>query len=90
MICYNIFNKTTGIDGRDSSVPGNMLSYYLGSRPKLCQSWDGYFLFFIFRIEMIKPAKAMIIINSSYVLMNYHPFRKTSGTNGSCPSQLPG
>ncbi len=37
--------------------------------PNFCQSWDGYFLFFIFRIEMIKPAKAMIIINSSYVLI---------------------
>ena len=33
------------------------------------QRQGGYFLFFIFRMDMINPAVAMITINSSYVLI---------------------
>lgn len=35
----------------------------------LDQRQGGYFLFFIFRMDTIKPATAIIIINSSYVLI---------------------
>lgn len=35
----------------------------------LDQRQGGYFLFFIFRMDTIKLATAMIIINSSYVLI---------------------
>lgn len=57
------------------SICSGQISYYCtGSRLIFTREWDGYFLFFIFRMEMIKPAIAIMIINSSYVLIITTPF----------------
>lgn len=56
---------------------GQISYYYTSSRLIFTREWDGYFLFFMFRMEMIKPAIAIMIINSSYVLIITTPFVKS-------------
>ena len=63
---------------------------YRSSCPNFYQERDGYFLFFMFRIDTIKLATAMIIINSSYVLIITTPFVRPPKQVGAAPSQLPG
>ena len=71
---YNILNKTTGKDGCTPSAPGRYKSLVTKSSRYLDQRQGGYFLFFILRMATIKFAVAMMIINSSYVLIITTPF----------------
>lgn len=64
---------------------GQISYYYTGSRLIFTREWDGYFLFFIFRMEMIKPAIAIMIINSSYVLIITTPFVRPPKQVGAAP-----
>lgn len=68
------------------SICSGQISYYCtGSRLIFTREWDGYFLFFIFRMEMIKPAIAIMIINSSYVLIITTPFVRPPKQVGAAP-----
>lgn len=64
---------------------GQISYYYTGSRLIFTREWDGYLLFFIFRMEMIKPAIAIMIINSSYVLIITAPFARPPKQVGAAP-----
>ena len=61
-----------------SPDPAKIYNKTIKNSRLLCQEQDGYFLFFRFRIAIIKSPIVNITINSSYVLIIITTFRKTS------------